>query len=47
MTAGLPLLKSVVTPLDKTVLLPFRLSAGMSAADVAIQKKIMDQEVQH
>ena len=40
MTAPLPLMKSVLTPLAKRVLLPFGLSAGMSAADVAIQKKI-------
>ena len=38
MTAGLPLMKNVLTPLAKNVLLPFGLSAGMSAADVAIQK---------
>ena len=40
MTAGLPLMKSVLTPLAKSVLLPLGLSAGMSPADVAIQKKI-------
>ena len=40
MTAGLPLIKSVLTPFAKNVLLPFRLSAGMSAADADIQKKI-------
>ena len=40
MTAGLPLLKNVFIPLVKTVLLPLGLSAGMSAADAAIQKKI-------
>ena len=40
MTAGLPLMKSVFTALAKSVLLPLALSAGMSAADVAIQKKI-------
>ena len=40
MTAGLPLMKTVLTPLVKSVLLPLRLSAGMSAADAAIQKKI-------
>ena len=47
MTAGLPLMKSVHTPLAKNVLLPFGISAGMSAADAAIQKKkkIMDQVV--
>ena len=36
MTAGIPLMKSVLTPLAKNVLLPFALSAGMSAADAAI-----------
>ena len=40
MTAGLPLMKSVVTPLPKSVLTPLGLLAGMSAADPAIQKKI-------
>ena len=47
LTAGLPLMKSVLTPLVKTVLLPFVLSAAISATDAAIQKKIMDQELQH
>ena len=40
MTAGLPLMKSVLTPLAKSVLLPLALSAGMSAADAAIQRKL-------
>ena len=40
MTAGLPLMKSVLTPLAKSVLLPLELSAGMSAVDAAIQKTI-------
>ena len=40
MTAGLPLMKSVLTPLAKSVLLPLGLSAAMAAADAAIQKKI-------
>ena len=40
MTAGLTLMKSVLTPLAKSVLLPLGLSAGMSTADAAIQKKI-------
>ena len=39
-TAGLPLMKGVFTPLAKSVLLSVGLSAGMSAADAAIQKKI-------
>ena len=37
---GLPLVKNVLIPLAKSVLLPLGLSAGMSAADAAIQKKI-------
>ena len=40
MTAGLPLLKNVLTSLAKSVLLPLGLSAGISAADAAIQKKV-------
>ena len=39
MTTGLPLMKSVLTPLAKNVSLPFGLSAAMSATDAAIQKK--------
>ena len=35
MTAGLPLMKSVLTPLAKSVLLPLELLAGMPAADAA------------
>ena len=40
MTVGLPLMKSALTRLVKSVLLPLGLSAGMSAVDAAIQKKI-------
>ena len=40
MTTGLPLMKCVVTLLAKSVLIPLGLSAWMSAADTAIQKKI-------
>ena len=36
MTAGLPLIKRVLTPLDNSVLLPLGLSAGVSAADTSI-----------
>ena len=39
MTAGLPLMKSVLTSLAKSALLQLGLSAGMSAANAAIQKK--------
>ena len=42
MTADLPLMKSVLIPLAKSILLPSGLSAGMSAADAAIQKKIYE-----
>ena len=40
MTAGLPLKKSVLMPLAKSVLLRLGLSAGTLAAVAAIQKKI-------
>ena len=40
MTTGLPLMKNVLTPLSKNVLIPLGLSAGMSSANAAIQKKI-------
>ena len=46
-TAGLPLMKSVLTPLAKNILLSFGLSAAMSASDAAIQKKFIHQELQH
>ena len=39
MTDGLPLMKNVLPPLAKSVLISLELSAGMSAADAAIQKK--------
>ena len=44
MTAGLPLIKSILTPLAKSVLLRLESSAGMSAADVTVQKKICGPE---
>ena len=40
MTAGLPLMKSVLTPLAKSFFIPLGLSAGTPTADAAIQKKI-------
>ena len=39
MLAGLPLMKSILTPPAKSVLLPFGLSAGVSATNAAIQTK--------
>ena len=40
MTAGLPLMKSVLSLLAKSILIPLGLSVGISAADAAILKKI-------
>ena len=40
-TAGLPLMKNVLTPLAKSVLVPLRLTAPASATDAAIKKKIL------
>ena len=39
-TAGLPLMKNILTPLAKSVLIPLGLSAGILAADATIQKKM-------
>ena len=49
MTAGLQLMKSLLTPLAKSVLLLSGLSKAMSATYAAIQKIIIiiDQELQH
>ena len=38
---GLPLLKNVITPLAKSVLIPLGLTAAASAADAGIHKKIL------
>ena len=38
MSAGLPLMKRVLTPLTRSVLLPLGPTAGMAATDAAIQK---------
>ena len=38
---GLPLLKSVIQPLAKSVLIPLELTASASAADAGIHKKIL------
>ena len=39
---GLPLLKNVIKPLAKSVLIPRGLSAAASAADVEIHKNVLD-----
>ena len=38
---GLPLMKSVIKPLDKSVLIPLGLTAAASAADAGIHQKIL------
>ena len=38
---GLPLIKSVITPLAKSVLIPLELTAAASAADTGTHKKIL------
>ena len=40
MKVGLPLMKNVLASLANIVLVPLRLTAGESATDAAIQKKI-------
>ena len=41
-TAGLPLMKNVLKPLSKNVLLPFKLTAGLLLTGTAVQKKIFE-----
>ena len=38
---GLPLIKNLITPLAKSVLIPLALTASGSAADAGIHKKIL------
>ena len=38
---GLPLIKNVIKPLAKSVLIPLRLTAATSSADAGIHKKIL------
>ena len=38
---GLPLIKNVIKPLAKSVLIPLRLTAAATAADAGIHKKIL------
>ena len=43
---GLPLIKNVIKPLAKSVLIPLGLTAAASAADAGIHKKYWDLEIQ-
>ena len=44
MSVGLSLMKNVLTPLAKKVLVPLGLMAAASAKDAAVQKKIFELE---
>ena len=44
---GLPLIKNVIKPLGKSVLIPLGLTAAASAADAGIHKKYQNQEILH
>ena len=44
---GLPLMKNVIKPLAKSVLIPLGLTAGASAAEVGIHKKILGSGHHH
>ena len=44
---GLPLIKNVIKPLAKSVLIPLGLTAAASAADVGIHKKILGSGNRH
>ena len=43
----LPLIKDVMKPLAKSVLIPLRLTAAASAADVGIHKKVLESGHNH
>ena len=42
---GLPLIKNVIKPLAKSVLIPLGLTAAAPAADAGIHKKFWDLEI--
>ena len=42
---GLPLMKNVITPLAKSVLIPLGLTATASATDATIKKKRLDMTI--
>ena len=45
--AGLPLIKNVIKPLAKSILIPLGLTAAASAADAGIHKKILGSGNRH
>ena len=44
MTAGIPLIKNVLTPLAKGVLVPLGLTAAASTIDAAFKRNFLDRE---
>ena len=44
---GLPLIKNVIKPLAKSVLIPLELTAAASAADAGMHKKSQDWVLQN
>ena len=42
---GLPLIKKVIKPLIKSVLIPLGSNSAVSAADTGVQKKFQDQVI--
>ena len=44
---GLPLMKNVLKPLAKSVLIPLELTAAVSATDASLHKKIFGSTWQH
>ena len=44
---GLPLIKDVLKPLAKSVLIPLGLTAAVSATDASVHKKCFDLEIRH
>ena len=44
---GLPLMKNVLKPLAKSVLIPLELTAAVSATDASLHKKIFGSAWQH
>ena len=47
MTAGLPLMENVLTPIAKSILVPLGLTAVVSATDATIQKIIFGSDTTH
>ena len=45
LTAGLPLMKNVLTPLAEIILVPLVLTVAASVTDTAIQNKIFDVDM--